>query len=101
VEDLLRFHIAIREHRLLNAKYTALVTTGKIDMGRGKYAYGFGDEVVNGQRVFGHNGGAPGIASDLSMYADSGHTSVVLTNYDPPLMMPVVRRIREMVTQAK
>jgi CubicO group peptidase (beta-lactamase class C family) len=101
VEDLLRFHIALREHKLLNARYTALVTTGKIDMGRAKYAYGFGDEVVNGQRVFGHNGGAPGIASDLSMYADSGHTSVVLTNYDPPLMMPVVRRIREMVTQAK
>jgi hypothetical protein len=33
------------------------------------------------------------------MYPESGYTSVVLTNYDPPLMMPVVRRIREMITR--
>jgi hypothetical protein len=33
------------------------------------------------------------------MYADLGYTSVVMTNYDPPLMMPVVKRIREMITR--
>jgi hypothetical protein len=70
-------------------------------MGRAKYAYGFGDEVVNGKRIFGHNGGAPGIASDLSMYPELGYTSVVMTNYDPPLMMPVVRKIRDMITSSK
>lgn len=98
-QDLLRFHMALRNHKLLNQKYTELITAGKVDMGRAKYAYGFGDEAVNGKRVFGHNGGAPGIASDLSMYPESGYTTVVLTNYDPPLMMPVVRRIREMLTK--
>jgi CubicO group peptidase (beta-lactamase class C family) len=101
VEDLLRFHMALRDHKLLGQKYADLVTAGKVDMGRGKYAYGFGDELVNGKRVFGHNGGAPGIASDLSMYPELGYTSVVMTNYDPPLMMPVVRRIREMITQSR
>ena len=101
VEDLMRFHTALREHKLLDQKYTDLVTTGKVNMGPAKYGYGFGDEMINGKRVFGHNGGAPGIASDLSMYADSGYTSVVMTNYDPPLLMPVVKRIREMITQAR
>jgi CubicO group peptidase (beta-lactamase class C family) len=101
VEDLLRFHIALRDGKLLNQKYTDLVTTGKVSMGRAKYAYGFGDEIVNGKRIFGHNGGAPGIGSDLSIYPELGYTSVVMTNYDPPLMMPVVRRIREMITQTK
>ena len=100
-EDLMRFHTALREHKLLDQKYTDLVTTGKVPMGGAKYAYGFGDEVINGKRVFGHNGGAQGIASDLSMYADLGYTSVVMTNYDPPLMMPVVKRIREMITQSR
>jgi len=101
VEDLLRFHLALRDHKLLSAKYTDLITTGKVDMGRARYAYGFGDEVVNGKRIFGHNGGAPGIGSDLSMYPELGYTSVVMTNYDPPLMMPVVRRIRDLITQSK
>ncbi len=101
VEDLMRFHIALRDHKLLSQKYTDLVTTGKVNMGQAKYAYGFGDFVVNGTRVFGHNGGAPGIASDLSMYPELGYTSVVMTNYDPPLMMPVVKRIQEMITLSK
>jgi CubicO group peptidase (beta-lactamase class C family) len=101
VEDLMRFHIALRDHKLLSQKYTDLVTTGKVNMGQAKYGYGFGDLVVNGTRIFGHNGGAPGIASDLSMYPELGYTSVVMTNYDPPLMMPVVRKIQEMITLSK
>src|SRR6202035_2918447 len=43
VEDLLRFDVALRSHRLLNAEYTNLVLTGKVDMGPGmQYGYGFG-----------------------------------------------------------
>ena len=101
VEDLLKFHVALRDHKLLNEKYTELVTTGKVSMGGAKYAYGFGEEIINGKRVIGHNGGAPGIGSDLSMYADLGYTAVVMTNYDPLLMMPVVRKIREMITLSR
>ena len=101
VEDLLRFQIALTNHKLLSQKYTDLITTGKVDMGRAKYGYGFGEFVINGKRVFGHNGGAPGIASDLSIYPELGYTAVVMTNYDPPLMMPVVRKIGEMITLSK
>jgi CubicO group peptidase (beta-lactamase class C family) len=112
VEDLLRFAIALQEHKLLSARYTDLITTGKVEMARPggapgprpggpvpKYAYGFGELSVNGQRVFGHNGGAPGIGSDLSILPGPGYVSVVMTNYDPQLMMPVARHILDMLTQ--
>jgi CubicO group peptidase (beta-lactamase class C family) len=99
-EDLLKFAAALRDNKLLGAKYTELVTTGKVNMGGGnmKYAYGFGEMRVNGKRGFGHNGGAPGIASSLSIFPETGYTVIVMTNYDPPNMMPVVRRLEQMVT---
>jgi CubicO group peptidase (beta-lactamase class C family) len=98
VEDLLKFAVALRENRLLSAKYTEMVTTGKVKMGGNLYAYGFGDIRVNGKRSFGHNGGAPGIASSLSIFPELGYTVIVMTNYDPPNMMPVVRKLEESVT---
>ena len=112
VEDLLRFATALSEHKLLSARYTDLITTGKVEMGRPgarqgegtggvsmKYGYGFGDLRVNARRVFGHNGGAPGIGSDLSIVPEPGYVSVVMTNYDPMLMMPVARRILDILTR--
>jgi CubicO group peptidase (beta-lactamase class C family) len=100
VEDLLRFATALRDHKLLNAKSTELITTGKVDAMRGsKYGYGFGEQQMNGYRIYGHNGGSPGIASDLSIIPEPGYVAVVMTNYDPPLMMPVVRKLRELLTQ--
>jgi len=100
VEDLLRFAVALSDHKLLSAKSTELLTSGKVEMGRGsKYGYGFGELQMNGYRIFGHNGGAPGIGSDLSIFPQPGYVAVVMTNYDPPLMMPVARKIRELLTQ--
>ena len=102
VDDMLKFSIALRNHKLLSAKYTELITTGKVDMGNSgrKYAYGFGEEVSNGRRVVGHNGGGPGIGANLDIFTETGYTVVVLGNYDPPAMMPVVARIREMLSEA-
>ena len=97
--DLLKFAEALRGGKLLSAKFTEIVTTGKVEAGRGKYAYGFGDRLINGRRSFGHNGGAPGIAADLSIFPDLGYTVVVLSNYDPRHAMPVVGRIQELITQ--
>ena len=99
-EDLLRFHSALREFKLLNFEYTDLITRGKFDVGGpiGSYAYGFSDKVVGGQRLVGHNGGGPGIAVQFDMFPDTGHTAVVLMNVDPPNMMPVVQRLRQLIT---
>ena len=59
VQDLLRFANALLGHKLLNAEYTELVTSGKVATGNGagKYAYGFGDTMEGGVRWFGHGGG--------------------------------------------
>ena len=84
VEDLLRFAIALQSHKLLNPEYTDLVTTGKVETpGGGRYAFGFGDFVVEGVRFFGHNGGAPGINAELRIYPVSGYVVAVMSNRDP------------------
>jgi D-alanyl-D-alanine carboxypeptidase len=85
VEDLSKFANALQANKLLNAQYTELLTTGKVDTpGGGKYAYGFGDAIVNGTRCFGHGGGAPGMNGELKICPGPGYVVAVLANMDPP-----------------
>jgi CubicO group peptidase (beta-lactamase class C family) len=85
VEDLSKFATALQTHKLLNPQYTEMLTTGRVDtpMG-GKYAYGFGDTIVNGTRCFGHGGGAPGMNGELKICPGPGYVIAVLANMDPP-----------------
>ena len=85
VEDLERFADAIKKHKLLDARNTDLLTTGKVDTGGGdKYAYGFMDRTSGGVRYYGHGGGAPGMNGELAIYPQSGYVITVLANLDPP-----------------
>ena len=87
VGDLVRFATALLSHKLLNASYSELLITGKVETGRGpgKYAYGFEDERdKNGNGYVGHGGGAPGMNGDLKIYPKSGYVVAVLANLDPP-----------------
>jgi D-alanyl-D-alanine carboxypeptidase len=84
VEDLLRFATALQNHKLLNAQYTDLLTTGKTETGRGKYAFGFQDDMINGTRCFGHGGGAPGMNGELKVCPGPGYVIATLANMDPP-----------------
>jgi CubicO group peptidase (beta-lactamase class C family) len=96
--DMVKFHMALQSHKLLDQKHTELVTTGKVDGPRGsRYGYGFGDSAASGKRVIGHNGGAQGIAANFEMYPDSGYTAVLLMNSDPPAMMPIAKGISERI----
>ena len=99
VEDLLKFHMALRSHKLLDEEYTTLLTTGKVDAGGpiGRYAYGFGDKMFDGKHIVGHNGGSVGIAANFEMYPELGYTSILLMNADPPAMMPVIMGIRQRI----
>jgi CubicO group peptidase (beta-lactamase class C family) len=84
VYDLLAFANALEAHRLLDAKHTAVLTTGKIKTRYGgKYAYGFGDHTEDSVRCIGHGGGGPGINGELRI-CDNGYTIAVLGNLDPP-----------------
>ncbi len=63
VGDLLKFSIALLDNRLLNAQYTDLLITGKVDTQRPglRYAYGFEDDRADpAVRRIGHDGGASG-----------------------------------------
>ena len=85
VGDLLKFATAVTTHKLLDAHYTELLTTGKVDTpGGSKYAYGFDDRTEGGVRSFGHGGGAPGMNGELRIYPQSGYVVAVLANLDPP-----------------
>jgi len=85
VADLAAFANAVMEHKLLNAEYTALLTTGKVEGGPGgKYAYGFSDSTTGGVRWLGHGGGAPGMNGELKFSPGSGYIVAVLANLDPP-----------------
>lgn len=94
VEDLLRFATALQTHKLLDAKHTEELTTGKVDAGRGKYAYGFQESVIEGTRCFGHGGGAPGMNGMLQICPASGYVIAVLANMDPP----AASRIADFIT---
>lgn len=85
VMDLLRFATSLQGSKLLSARYTEMLTTGKVSMGGPmKYAYGFGEQIVDGVRSYGHNGGAPGMNGDLEIYPQNGYVVAVLANQDPP-----------------
>jgi D-alanyl-D-alanine carboxypeptidase len=90
VRDLMKFADALMRHRLLNAGYTELLITGKVDSGGGrKYAYGFEDGRKDGIGAVGHGGGAPGMNGDLRIYPRSGYVVAVLSNLDPPAAQQV------------
>jgi len=99
VDDLLKFALALQNHKLLSKKIMEIITTGKFDVGgpMGKYAYGFIDKILNGKHIVGHNGGSLGIAANFDMFPELGYTAIILSNYDPPAMMPVIMKVRELI----
>ncbi|HEX4098684.1 MAG TPA: serine hydrolase domain-containing protein, partial [Caulobacteraceae bacterium] len=85
VGDLLGFADALHAGKLLDAAHLRLLTEGGIPGPDGKLIpYDFAGRTPDGRRVWGHNGGAPGMNGVLSILPDSGYTVVVLANRDPP-----------------
>jgi CubicO group peptidase (beta-lactamase class C family) len=99
VEDLLAFDQALRHNKLMSKESFELMSTGKTERRPGtSYAYLIQDQSVNGQRIVGHGGGAPGINAMLDMYMDSGYTVAVMANYDGAASR-VADKIREILTK--
>ncbi len=100
VEDLLRFDIALRSHKLLSAEFTELVWSAKPDLNSPNYGFGFGASGTPDDRIVGHSGGFSGISSKLDMYLDSGYTVAVMSNYDHG-SHPVSSKAREWIAARK
>lgn len=95
VGDLLRFANALLRHRLLDAATTRLVTSSHVDAPGGGYGYGFG---IRGGTLW-HNGGAPGVATEVDIDPRTGLVAIVLQNRDPTQLrrtMTAVRRALRM-----
>lgn len=93
IGDLRQFANALLSHKLLNARYTELLTLGKVPAFGGKYAYGMIDREIGGVRTIGHGGSGPGISADLLMFPQAGYIVIVLANMD----FPAAQRISEFI----
>lgn len=87
--DLLRFTEALLDHRLVNAKLLATLTTPKVRAPGGSYGFGFG---IRDGTIW-HNGGSPGVGAEFDVNRRLGYTVVVLTNHDPETMRPAMNLI--------
>jgi len=88
VDDLLRFSIALQNHKLLNPEYSdlmylppALTRTTEIAKPRG----------------FGYAGGAPGVGTVFKMYLDIGYVKAILSNFDPEDMQVIHKKTEDMI----
>jgi CubicO group peptidase (beta-lactamase class C family) len=100
--DLMRFAEALMDGRLLKAETFKILTTAHAGFPKPPdsgfeiaYGYGFDLETRGNQLIVGHNGGAPGIATDLLMEPATGTVAVMLGNLSPEDMGKVPGRIRQ------
>ncbi len=100
--DLHAFARGLLANRLLDAKHTELLTSGKVAVpgaAGAKYAYGFEEMPVGGVRSIGHSGGAPGMNAMLRIFPESGLIVVILSNYDPPFAQIFAQRAAELMSR--
>ena len=93
--DVHRFAVALLRHRLLDSATTASAIAGKVKYRPGaRYGYGFANEIVNGERIVFHDGGADGISTNLDLIPERGLIAIVLANLDPPAARPMRDALR-------
>ena len=83
---LFRFAQALLGHRLLSPELTSAVTTPKVRDGfGGSYGYGFGIRPgrSGAPPTVGHNGGFPGVGSEVAVNRGLGYVVVILSNMGP------------------
>jgi CubicO group peptidase (beta-lactamase class C family) len=87
VDDLLRFSVTLRNHKLLNQKYTDLVYLPSLA----------GASQAGRQRGFAQLGGAPGIGAAFKMYLDIDYVEIILSNHDAEDMQVLHEKIEESI----
>lgn len=100
--DLTRFAEALLNGKLLKpATFQSLITPQAAIPGPPggprslSYGFGFGIEQEGGRILVGHNGGAPGTATELLLEPSTGVIVVMLSNLDPGDLGPVPRELRQ------
>jgi CubicO group peptidase (beta-lactamase class C family) len=113
-QDLGRFARALLGHRLVGRLHTDITLSPKVPIVlpappphappgpplRAAFScYGPVYFALADQRVIWHNGGAPGVSTELQTYPDSGWVFVVLSNYDLHTVDPIAALARSLITR--
>jgi len=81
LKDMLKFSQALENGKLLPKPLLEQATTSQT---KGNwYGFGFGVNIVGGERWYGHGGGAPGMNGDLRIYPKLRRVVVAFSNLDP------------------
>lgn len=102
VFDLLRWNLALRNERVVNAHSLSLMTTsGVLSNGQAtNYGFGLRSESIMGLRQIRHSGGLPGFSLGDVSYPELGLDIAILTNLDGidpylSIVRPIVAAILE------
>jgi CubicO group peptidase (beta-lactamase class C family) len=102
VDDLTRFANALMQARLIGREMTERVMTGLVPADYdGQHGYGFETRIINGIRIVGHQGGAPGLSNQVDFYPDLDYVMVVLGNTDASGAQAIANHIRTIITKSR
>lgn len=80
VRDLYKFGLTLQQGKLISKEGLKTITTDHFGHG---YGYGMTLKQFNEHQIYGHNGGAPGIAGELDMVKGEPLIIVTMTNRHP------------------
>ncbi len=80
VIDLQKFALALQGFKLLNEESFIQMTADHFNNG---YGYGMSLRDLNGTKMYGHNGGAPGISGEIDMVLGEHLIIVTMSNRSP------------------
>ena len=80
VLDLQKFALAFQGFKLLNEESFTQMTADHFNNG---YGYGMSLRDLNGTKLYGHNGGAPGISGEIDMVIGEDLIIVTMSNRSP------------------
>lgn len=100
--DLLALDEALWSHRLVSEETLREMTTTRVrrgPMAAGGQGYGLLEVELLGQRMLGHNGGAPGVQTEYFHVPESGDALVLLANTAGPGVDQVIARSRALLAR--
>ena len=99
--DMVKFHMALVNHRLLSAAALKTLWTGVTEEADKHRQYGYGAyiERYNGHEIISHGGGWQGITNHFEFYPGLGYTVVILSNIDDD-PTAIAYKLREWLTQS-
>ncbi|WP_020570997.1 serine hydrolase domain-containing protein [Neolewinella persica] len=80
VGDLSKFVKALKSNSLVSANTLAEMTDDRFENG---YGYGFSLRELNGWKVYGHNGGFPGVSGEVDIFDQDDLVAISLSNRGP------------------